>query len=49
VREAFDAGVTTAFLMAAHEEEKRIYNRAGFSTIGEILHISLPPSSNQDD
>ena len=49
VREAFDAGVTTAFLMAAHEEEKRIYTRAGFSTIGEILHISLPPSSNQDD
>ena len=43
VREAVDAGVTTAFLMAAHEEEKRIYTRAGFSTIGEILHISLPP------
>ena len=49
VQEAFAAGVTTAFLMAAHEEEKRIYTRAGFSTIGEILHISLPPSSNQDD
>ena len=43
VREAFDAGVTTAFLMAAHEEEERIYTRAGFSKIGEILHISLPP------
>ncbi|WP_171975902.1 GNAT family N-acetyltransferase [Brasilonema sennae] len=42
VREAFDAGVTMAFLMAAHEEERRIYTRAGFSTIGEILHISLP-------
>jgi predicted GNAT family acetyltransferase len=42
VREAFDAGVTMAFLMAAHEEEGRIYTRAGFSTIGEILHISLP-------
>lgn len=42
VREAFEAGITTAFLMAAHEEERRIYTRAGFSTIGEILHISLP-------
>lgn len=43
VREAFDAGVTVAFLMAAHQEEVRIYTRAGFSTIGEILHISLSP------
>lgn len=42
VREAFAAGVTVAFLMAAHEEEVRIYTRAGFSTTGEILHISLP-------
>lgn len=42
VREAFESGITTAFLMAAHEEERRIYTRAGFSTIGEILHISLP-------
>lgn len=42
VREAFNAGVTLAFLMAAHEQEKRIYTRAGFCTIGEILHISLP-------
>lgn len=41
VQEAFDAGVTVAFLMAAHEAEKRIYLRAGFSTTGEILHISL--------
>jgi ribosomal protein S18 acetylase RimI-like enzyme len=41
VREAFDAGVTVAFLMAAHEQEVRIYTRAGFSTTGEILHISL--------
>ncbi|MFN6486873.1 MULTISPECIES: GNAT family N-acetyltransferase [unclassified Nostoc] len=44
VREAFDSGVTVAFLMAAHQEEARIYTRAGFSTIGEILHISLPPT-----
>lgn len=41
IREAFDAGVTVAFLMAAHEAEKRIYLRAGFSITGEILHISL--------
>jgi ribosomal protein S18 acetylase RimI-like enzyme len=41
VREAFDAGVTVAFLIAAHQEEVRIYTRAGFSTTGEILHISL--------
>jgi hypothetical protein len=41
MREAFDAGVTVAFLMAAHEAEKRIYLRAGFSITGEILHISL--------
>jgi hypothetical protein len=27
--------------MAAHEAEKRIYARAGFLAIGEILHISL--------
>ncbi len=42
VQEAFDVGVTLAFLMAAHEAEERIYTRAGFSTTGEILHISLP-------
>ncbi|MEH1997156.1 GNAT family N-acetyltransferase [Nostoc sp.] len=41
VQEAFNTGVTVAFLMAAHEAEERIYKRAGFSTIGEILHISL--------
>ncbi len=40
VREAFEVGVTVAFLMAAHEAEGRIYTRAGFSTGGEILHIS---------
>ncbi|BAZ27077.1 hypothetical protein NIES4073_79930 [Kalymmatonema gypsitolerans NIES-4073] len=42
VREAFDVGVSVAFLMAAHEAEGRIYIRAGFSPIGEILHISRP-------
>lgn len=42
LREAFDAGVAVAFLMAGHEEEFRVYTRAGFCAIGEILHISLP-------
>jgi ribosomal protein S18 acetylase RimI-like enzyme len=40
-REAFAAGVTTVFLMAAHEAEERIYARAGFRTLSDILHISL--------
>lgn len=40
VQEAFAAGVSVPFLMAAHEAEKRIYARAGFSVVGEILHIS---------
>jgi GNAT superfamily N-acetyltransferase len=42
VHEAFAAGVSIAFLMAAHAAEERIYARAGFSTIGEILHIARP-------
>jgi ribosomal protein S18 acetylase RimI-like enzyme len=41
VHDAFAAGTTTVFLMAAHEAEERIYARAGFSTIADILHISL--------
>lgn len=40
VQEAFAVGVSVPFLMAAHEAEARIYARAGFSTVGEILHIS---------
>jgi ribosomal protein S18 acetylase RimI-like enzyme len=43
-RAAFKAGVSVAFLMAAHEAEAGIYRRAGFSPIGEILHISRRPS-----
>lgn len=42
VKEAFAAGISVPFLMAAHEAEARIYARAGFSVIGEILHISRP-------
>jgi predicted GNAT family acetyltransferase len=41
-REAFDAGVTEAFLMAGHEAGARVYQRAGFSKAGESLHISRP-------
>ena len=41
-RAAFATEVATTFLMAAHEAEARIYRRAGFSPIGEILHISRP-------
>jgi ribosomal protein S18 acetylase RimI-like enzyme len=35
-------GAAAPFLMAAHDQERRIYQRAGFTDIGEILHISLP-------
>lgn len=40
VQEAFAVGTCVPFLMATHEAEARIYARAGFSAIGEILHIS---------
>jgi ribosomal protein S18 acetylase RimI-like enzyme len=40
VQEAFASGISVPFLMAAHEAEKRIYDRAGFSVVSEILHIS---------
>jgi GNAT superfamily N-acetyltransferase len=42
VQTAIAAGVSVPFLMAAHEAEARIYQRAGFSEIGKILHISRP-------
>jgi ribosomal protein S18 acetylase RimI-like enzyme len=42
VQAAVAAGVEVLFLMAAHEAEARIYQRAGFSEIGKILHISRP-------
>lgn len=42
VQEAFAVGISAPFLMAAHEAEQRIYARAGFSVVGEILHISRP-------
>jgi ribosomal protein S18 acetylase RimI-like enzyme len=39
-REAFAQGISLAFLSAASENEARIYARAGFKTVGEVLHIS---------
>jgi ribosomal protein S18 acetylase RimI-like enzyme len=37
---AISQGATTPWLMAAHDAERRIYERAGFRTISDILHIS---------
>jgi ribosomal protein S18 acetylase RimI-like enzyme len=34
-------GVDCVFLMADSEREERIYARAGFETVSEVLHISL--------
>lgn len=38
---ALDKGMTLVFLMAAGDDEARIYRRAGFVDAGEVLHISL--------
>jgi ribosomal protein S18 acetylase RimI-like enzyme len=43
LREAFAAGVSVAFITPGHDEEARIYSRAGFAPVGEILHISRSP------
>jgi ribosomal protein S18 acetylase RimI-like enzyme len=37
---AFDAGMELVFLMAAGDAEARIYERAGFTTTSDVLHIS---------
>ncbi len=37
-----DAGITTPFLTPADEAAGRVYQRAGYRTVGEMLHISLP-------
>ena len=39
-REALSAGADVPWLMAAHDRERRIYERVGYRVIGEILHIS---------
>jgi GNAT superfamily N-acetyltransferase len=41
-REAFTAGVRTAFLTPGGDDAGRIYARAGFSPLTEMLHISVP-------
>ena len=43
LQEAFAAGVSVAFITPGHDEEARIYSRAGFLPVGEILHISRSP------
>jgi ribosomal protein S18 acetylase RimI-like enzyme len=42
VDQALAAGTTHIFLMAAGENEARIYGRVGFKLIGDVLHISHP-------
>lgn len=42
VSEACAAGIITPFLMPAGADEERIYVRAGFARVSEILHISRP-------
>jgi ribosomal protein S18 acetylase RimI-like enzyme len=42
LEEAFAAGIAAPWLMAAGQDEARIYARAGFVTRGEVLHISRP-------
>jgi GNAT superfamily N-acetyltransferase len=39
---AMERGATSPFLMAAHESEARMYARAGFTPVGEMLHMSWP-------
>ena len=39
-REMHARGNDSVFLMAAGEREAQIYERAGFTTVSEILHIS---------
>lgn len=40
--EAVRRGVTLPFLMAAGEDEARLYAKAGYRLIGDVLHISRP-------
>jgi GNAT superfamily N-acetyltransferase len=39
--EALGRGAELPWLMAAHESERRVYERAGFVVVGEMLHISV--------
>ncbi len=48
-QEALAAGTTTIFLMAAIDVEVRLYTRAGFSIVGEVLLISVPDMAGAAD
>lgn len=37
---AIAQGASTPWLMAAHDAERRVYERAGFRTVSDVLHIS---------
>jgi predicted GNAT family acetyltransferase len=41
-QEAVACGVTLPFLMAAGEDEARLYAKSGYRLIGDVLHISRP-------
>ncbi len=41
-QEAFAAGVRTAFMTPGDDDAGRVYARAGFTPLTEMLHISLP-------
>lgn len=42
---AIERGLGRVFLMALHDGERRIYERAGFRVTAEMLHISLRPAA----
>jgi hypothetical protein len=41
-REAFDRGVTTAFLTPGDEGAGRVYTRAGYRPRSEMLQMRVP-------
>lgn len=43
---AIERGLGRVFLMALHDGERRIYERAGFRVVAEMLHISLRSSGS---
>ncbi|WP_329241308.1 GNAT family N-acetyltransferase [Actinoallomurus sp. NBC_01490] len=40
-RACANAEITTLFLMLENDDAERIYHRAGYRRVSEILHISL--------
>jgi ribosomal protein S18 acetylase RimI-like enzyme len=46
VQQAHQVGVELPFLMADNEAAERLYRRAGFSSVGEVLLISRPNFSS---